>query len=59
MSSLPKELEQEFDEMAESHAKYLAENVFIPAYVSAFTHGAKHMYEHLFHAAELEEANRE
>jgi len=47
MGTLPEKLSEEIRTMAEEHAKHLAEYVFIPAYVSGFTHGAKHLYERL------------
>lgn len=47
MGTMSKELSEQFNVMATDHAKHLAEYVFIPAYESGFTHGAKHMYEKL------------
>lgn len=42
-----KKLDKEFRKMAEAHARFLAEEVWVPTYVIGFTHGARHALKKL------------
>jgi len=47
MADLEKEKFEEYKKMAEEHANFLCEKIFKPAFIMAFVHGAKHMYDEL------------
>ena len=47
MSDLPKEIDDRYKEDAELHANFLCEQIFKPAFIMAFRHGAKHMYDEM------------
>jgi len=47
MTDMPKELKKRYEEDANKHCDFLINEIFRPAFVMAFQHGAKHMYDEI------------
>ena len=42
---MDKELKKKYEKLARQHAEFLCEEVFTPAFVMGFIHGAKHAFQ--------------
>ena len=47
MADMPKEMNDRYEEDALKHCDFLVNEIFRPAFVMAFKHGAKHMFDEL------------